>query len=61
MKIKLKMRLAFKNRPLGTTARKAADGEPSSPSVPKTTKAGTLLGSRETKRRLSVPPVADYE
>jgi hypothetical protein len=60
MKIKLKMSLAFKNRPLGTGG-KAADGEPSSPSVPKTTKAGTLLGSRETKRGLSVPPVADYE
>jgi hypothetical protein len=51
MKIKLKMSLAFKNRPLSTGAGKAVGGEPPSPSVPKTTKMGTFLRSRETERR----------
>jgi len=47
---KLKLSLAFKNRPLSTGAGKAVGGEPSSPSVPKTTKIGTFLRREETER-----------
>jgi hypothetical protein len=49
MKIKFKMSLAFKNRPLSTGTGKVVGGEPSSPSVPKTTEMGTFLRNRETE------------
>jgi hypothetical protein len=57
MELKLKMSLAFKNRPLSTGAGKAVGGEPSSPSVPKTTKIGTFLRREETERGQQVRSV----